>query len=347
MAWNQPGGSDKDPWNNPNRKGSGGDLDKMLKDAGKKVGGIFGKGGNTGGGKSFWIPGIIVLALLYIFNAAYTIDQKERGVVLRFGEYLRTDQPGLHFVFPPMDRVHIVDVESVREVDVRGTMLTQDDNVGTVQIKVQYRVSDPLNYLFNVKDPDNTMYQVTESALRQVIGHTNLTDARTRDKEKIRANIGREINAIIEPYKTGLSVLRVNLLGNVDVPREVRPAFDDAIKAEEDEAKFKNQAEAYRNKKLPLAEGNAERKIQEAEAYLAQVTERARGEVARFEKLLPEYRAAPEVTRERLYLETMEQVLSSTSKVVLDTEGGNNMTYLPLDKIIQKSPSRPPADDEQ
>ncbi|AUD78138.1 FtsH protease activity modulator HflK [Kangiella profundi] len=341
MAWNEPGNNnDQDPWGKK-RPNNNNDLDKLLKQASEKFGGIFGGGkgngkGSSGGNASF-IIGLLVLVAIYLFKSAYTVDEKQNAIVLTLGKHTRTDTAGLHFAFPPIQQVYLIDVESIKDVEVEGLMLTKDDNVATVKVKVQYRVNDPLDYKFNVVDPVETLKHATEAALRQVIGHTLLQDARTDKKEDVRKNVENELKSILKPYNAGIEIFRLNLIGNVDVPPSVKPAFDDAIKAEEDQRAYLEQGQAYRSKQIPLAEGQAQQLIQQANAYRARVVEKAAGEVARFEKLLPEYTAAPVVTRQRLYIETIESVLSKTSKVMLDVEGGNNMTYIPLDSIMKRS----------
>lgn len=343
MAWNEPGNNnDQDPWGKK-RPNNQNDLDKLLKQAGEKFGGIFGggKGGDkSGSGKSSnasFIIGFLVLVAIYLFKSAYTVNEKQNAIVLTLGKHTRTDTAGLHFAFPPIQQVYIVDVEGIKTIEVEGLMLTKDDNVATVKVKVQYRVNNPLNYKFNVVDPVQTLKHATEAALRQVIGHTKLEDARTDKKEEVRQNIVDELKSILDPYNTGIEVFRVNLIGNVDVPPSVKPAFDDAIKAEEDQRAYIEQGEAYRSKQIPLAEGQAQQLIQQANSYHARIVEKAAGEVARFEKLLPEYMAAPRVTRQRLYIEAIESVLSKSSKIMLDVEGSNNMTYIPLDSILKRN----------
>lgn len=343
MAWNEPGNNnDQDPWGKK-RPNNESDLEKMLKQAGEKFGGIFGGGkgdGKGGSGKNnnaSFIIGFLVLVAIYLFKSAYTVDEKQNALVLTLGKHTRTDTAGLHFAFPPIQQVYIVDVESIKDIEVQGLMLTKDDNVATVKVKVQYRVNNALDFKFNVVDPVETLHHVTEAALRQVIGHTRLQDARTDKKEEVRKNVENEIKSIIEPYNAGLEIFRVNLIGNVDVPPSVKPAFDDAIKAEEDQRAYIEQGEAYRSKQIPLAEGQAQQVIQQANSYRARVIEKAAGEVARFENMLPEYMAAPVVTRQRLYIETIESVLSKSSKIMLDVEGSNNMTYIPLDSILKRN----------
>lgn len=353
MAWNEPGNNnDQDPWGKK-RPNNENDLEKLLKQAGEKFGGIFGggKGGGKGGsGKNSnasFIIGFLVLVAIYLFKSAYTVNEKQNAIVLTLGEHTRTDTAGLHFAFPPVQQVYLIDVESIKDIEIEGIMLTKDDNVATVKVKVQYRVNDPLNYKFNVVDPVETLKHATEAALRQVIGHTLLQDARTDKKEEVRQDIVDELKSILEPYNTGIEVFRVNLIGNVDVPPTVKPAFDDAIKAEEDQRAYIEQGEAYRSKQIPLAEGQAQQLIQQANSYRARIIEKAAGEVARFEKLLPEYMAAPRVTRQRLYIEAIESVLSKSSKIMLDVEGSNNMTYIPLDSILKRNKTSNSENDSQ
>ncbi|MCW8855803.1 MAG: FtsH protease activity modulator HflK [Kangiella sp.] len=353
MAWNEPGNNnDQDPWGKK-RPNNESDLEKLLRQTGEKFGGIFGGGkgnGKGGSGKNSnitFIIGFLVLVAIYLFKSAYTVDEKQNAIVLTLGKHTRTDTAGLHFAFPPVQQVYLIDVESIKDVEVEGIMLTKDDNVATVKVKVQYRVNDPLNYKFNVVDPVETLKHATEAALRQVIGHTRLQDARTDKKEEVRKNVETELKSILKPYNAGIEIFRLNLIGNVDVPPSVKPAFDDAIKAEEDQRAYIEQGEAYRSKQIPLAEGQAQQLIQQANSYRARIIEKAAGEVARFEKLLPEYMAAPKVTRQRLYIETIESVLSKSSKIMLDVEGSNNMTYIPLDSILKRNKTSNSETDSQ
>ncbi|QGX40528.1 FtsH protease activity modulator HflK [Permianibacter aggregans] len=347
MPWNEPGnGNNQDPWGQ-RRKPQGGppDLDDFLKDLGKKLGGIFGggkgpssSGGGGSSGKANSVLGFVILAVVvfgYGLAGIYQVDEKERAIVLRFGEYNRIEGSGLNWAPPIIDQVNIVNTTSVQQEIVRGRMLTKDEFLVDVSTSVQYRIADPQAYLFNVVDPDFTLQQATEAALRSVIGQSQLDDILTAGKSVIQSQTRELLREILEPYKTGLEIADVNFQ-EADPPQEVRAAFDDAIKAREDKGRMVQEAQAYREKELPLAQANAQRILQEAEAYKAQVTAQARGEVQRFEKLLPQYLAAPEVTRNRLYIETMEEVLSKVSKVVVDDKGGNNMLYLPLDKMGQQ-----------
>ena len=341
MAWNEPGKDDKDPWKNKGGKNQGPpDLDDLLKDLGNKVGGIFGgKSSGGGSGKSFSSVGIglalIVSVLVYAFSGFYTIKEAEQGIVLRFGQYSGTVEPGLRWKWTFIDRIIPVDIQTTRDLPAAGFMLTQDENVVRVEMQIQYRVVDPRNYVFSVTNADDSLSQSLDSALRYVVGHAKMDDILTSGREQVRQDVWKELNDIIEPYNLGLIVVDVNFK-DARPPEEVKDAFDDAIAAQEDEVRFLREAEAYARGIEPRARGRVKRMEQEAIAYKEQTVLDAQGEVAKFEKLLPEYQAAPEVTRQRLYISTMEKVYSNTSKVMVDVEGGNNMMYLPLDKIMQQ-----------
>lgn len=341
MAWNEPGNNDKDPWKNKGGKNQGPpDLDDLLKDIGNKFGGIFGKkssGGNSG--KSLSSVGIIVLLiaaiLVYAFSGFYTIKEAEKGIVLRFGQYAGTVDPGINFKWTFIERIIPVDMQTTRDLPSAGFMLTQDENVVRVEMQIQYRVVDARNYIFSVTNADDSLSQSLDSALRYVIGHSKMDDVLTSGREEVRQAVWKELEKIIEPYNLGLIIVDVNFK-DARPPEEVKDAFDDAIAAQEDEVRFLREAEAYARGIEPRARGRVKRLEQEAIAYKQQTILDAEGEVARFNKLLPEYQAAPEVTRQRMYLTTMEKVYSNTSKVMVDVDGGNNMMYLPLDKIMQQ-----------
>ena len=341
MAWNEPGKDDKDPWKNKGGKNQGPpDLDDLLKDLGNKVGGIFGgKSSGGGSGKSFSSVGIglalVVAVLVYAFSGFYTIKEAEQGIVLRFGQYSGTVEPGLRWKWTFIDRIIPVDIQTTRDLPAAGFMLTRDENVVRVEMQIQYRVVDPRNYVFSVTNADDSLSQSLDSALRYVVGHAKMDDILTSGREQVRQDVWQELDKIIEPYNLGLIVVDVNFK-DARPPEEVKDAFDDAIAAQEDEVRFLREAEAYAKGIEPRARGRVKRMEQEAIAYREQTVLDAQGEVAKFEKLLPEYQAAPEVTRQRLYLSTMEKVYSNTSKVMVDVEGGNNMMYLPLDKIMQQ-----------
>ena len=343
MAWNEPGNDEKDPWKNKGGKNQGPpDLDELLNDLGKKVTGIFGgktTKGSSGSGKSFSSIGIsillVVASVVYAFSGFYTIKEAEQGIVLKFGEYAGTVEPGINWKWTFVDRIIPVDMQSTREMPSSGFMLTKDENVVRVEMQIQYRVVDARNYIFSVTNADDSLNQSLDSALRYVVGHADMDDILTSGREVIRQQVWEELDKIIAPYNLGLIIVDVNFK-DARPPNEVKDAFDDAISAQEDEVRFLREAEAYARGIEPRARGRVKRMEQEALAYKSQTVLDAEGEVAKFNKLLPEYLAAPEVTRQRLYIATMEKVYSNTSKVMVDVDGGNNMMYLPLDKIIQQ-----------
>ncbi|GAA6173798.1 FtsH protease activity modulator HflK [Colwellia sp. KU-HH00111] len=347
MAWNEPGNNDKDPWKNKGGKNQGPpDLDELLNDLGKKVSGIFGGKGNNrssgGSGKSFSSIGISLILIIglvvYAFSGFYTIKEAEKGIVLRFGQFSGTVDPGINWKWTFIDRIIPIDMQSTREMQASGFMLTQDENVVQVEMQIQYRVVDARNYVFSVTNADDSLSQSLDSALRYVVGHAKMDDILTSGREQIRQSVWQELEKVIEPYNLGLLIVDVNFK-DARPPNEVKDAFDDAIAAQEDEVRFLREAEAYARGIEPRARGRVKRMEQEALAYKQQTVLDAEGEVARFEKILPEYQAAPEVTRQRLYIATMEKVYSNASKVMVDVDGGNNMMYLPLDKIMQQQQS--------
>ncbi|KEA54192.1 MULTISPECIES: FtsH protease activity modulator HflK [Mangrovibacter] len=360
MAWNQPGnnGQDRDPWGSSNNQGgnSGGskggrdqgppDLDDIFRKLSKKLGG-FGGGSGSGnntpqgsrspvGGR---IVGIVVAAAVIIWAASgfYTIKEAERGVVTRFGKFSHLVEPGLNWKPTFIDEVRPVNVESVRELAASGIMLTADENVVRVEMNVQYRVTDPEKYLFSVTSPDDSLRQATDSALRGVIGKYTMDKILTEGRTLIRADTQRELEETIRPYNMGITLLDVNFQ-TARPPEEVKAAFDDAIAARENEQQYIREAEAYANEVQPRANGQAQRILEEARAYKAQTVLEAQGEVARFAELLPQYKAAPEITRERLYIETMEKVLSHTRKVLVN-DNGNKLMVLPLDQLMKGASS--------
>lgn len=352
MAWNEPGNNDKDPWKNKGGKNQGPpDLDELLNDLGKKVSGIFGgkgggksSGGSAPSGKSFSSIGIslvlIIAVVVYAFSGFYTIKEAEKGIVLRFGQFSGTVDPGINWKWTFIDRIIPIDMQSTREMQASGFMLTKDENVVQVEMQIQYRVVNARNYVFSVTNADESLNQSLDSALRYVVGHAKMDNILTSGREKIRQAAWEELEKIIEPYNLGLLIVDVNFK-DARPPNEVKDAFDDAISAQEDEVRFLREAEAYARGIEPRARGRVKRMEQEALAYKGRIVLDAEGEVARFEKILPEYQAAPEVTRQRLYIATMEKVYSNTSKVMVDVDGGNNMMYLPLDKIMQHQSAAP------
>ena len=348
MAWNEPGGNgDKDPWggNRGNRGNQGPpDLDEVFKNLQKKFGSLFGgKGGrSSGGGSGIAGGGIgigIVIAILLVFWMAtgfYKVEEAERGVVFRFGKHVETTQRGLHWHLPvPIERVEKVDVTKVYTIPLNSTMLTQDENIVDILGTVQYQIDNAEKYLFNVREPELSLAQVTESALRESIGGSKMDYVITEGRGEIAIQVRGIIQEIVNNYETGLNIFKVNIQ-SAKPPDAVKDAFDDVTQAREDEERFKNEAEAYRNEVLPKARGAAARMREEAEAYRNEVIARAEGEAERFEQLLKEYKKAPQITRDRLYLDMMESVLTNSSKVMVDVEGGNNLLYLPLDKLMDR-----------
>lgn len=335
MAWNEPGNRGNDPWGGGGKKQGPPDLDDVLKNLMNRLG-VNQKRGN--GNKpqfsaSLFGVGLAILVTIWGASGFYTIKEAERGVVLRFGKYVGEVMPGLHWKPTFIDQVIPVDINNTRTQPASGSMLTQDENVVRVEMEVQYRVTNPYHYLFSVTNANTSLREAMDSALRYVIGHNSMDNALTTGREKIRRDTWDELKRIIEPYQLGLTIVDVNFLP-ARPPEEVKDAFDDAISAQEDEERYIREAEAYEREKEPKARGLVKRMEQDANAYKERVILEAEGKVARFKQLLPEYLAAPVVTRERLYIESMAEVLSSTSKVLVDTQGSGNMLYLPLDKII-------------
>ena len=341
MAWNEPGnnGKDRDPWGNSGKNNqTPPDLDKVFRNLMQKLGGMLGSrrpGGDING------IGILVVLLIafvaWVISGFYTIKEAERGVVLRFGKFYESVEPGLRWKATFIDHVIPVDVESVRSLPAAGFMLTRDENVVRVEMDVQYRIADPRKYLFSVTNADDSLSQATDSALRYVVGHTSMDDVLTRGREKVRQDTWQELEATIEPYDMGIVVVDVNFLP-ARPPEEVKDAFDDAISAQEDEERFIREAEAYAREVEPKARGQVKRLEEEALAYKEQTVLKASGEVARFDELLPQYQAAPDLTRQRIYLETMEEIYSKANKVLVDLpQGSNSMIYLPLDKLTTQT----------
>lgn len=363
MAWNQPGnnGQDRDPWGNRNggknngegnsngnqggRNRGASDLDDIFRKLSEKLGGLGGKkGGNSpsgqnGGPRSNAGNLLISLALgavvvVWAASGFYTIKEAEQGVVTRFGKFYQIVEPGLNWKPTFIDEVQPVNVKTIRDLTTGGMMLTSDENMVQVEINVQYVVSNPEEFLFNVTTPMNSLGQATDSAVRGVIGRSEMEKILTSNRSEIRDQTRQQLEDTIRPYKMGLSIVDVNFQV-ARPPEAVKAAFDDVISAREEEQKTIRQAEAYKNEVLPLAKGNAQRMIEEATAYKTSVVMRAEGEVASFSKILPEYRAAPDITRERLYIETMENVLSKTRKVIANDKG-NSMLVLPLEQMLRQ-----------
>lgn len=349
MAWNEPGGGKKkDPWNSGGGNDGGGsgqgpDVDAFLERLKASLNRVFGSGGSGGGGPnrargSSGGPsiGLIVLGLALVwlvFDSWTLIDERQRGVVLRFGKFERIMTPGPNFKLPrPFETVQKVDATQIRNISDQVRMLTRDENIVLVDFNVQYQVSDPQQFLFGTADPDDTLKQAAESAVREVMGNSVMDTILSGQRAELAAQAGERLQASLDQYGTGLTVSEFNLQ-NARPPLEVKDAFDDAITAREDKQRAENIALGYASKQVPEARGAAARVNAEAEAYKAQAIARAQGDADRFTLLADEYRKAPDVTRKRLYLETMQDVLANNPKVVVGEGAGNNVMYLPLDKL--------------
>ena len=344
MAWNDNGGS---PWQRNARQGPP-DLDDLF---GKLFRRVFGSGRKgRGGGDRKWSVGtgsiLLVLLILWLLSGFYIVEASERGVVLRFGKHDRTTMPGPGWHIPyPVESVEVVNVTGNRSVEKRTTMLTQDENIVELKFSVQYRLKNAEDYLFNVENPDiefdrtcrfkSTICGVLDSAIRTVVGRNNMDFILREGRAEIASRTMVLMQEILDAYGTGIEILTVNLEDS-QPPNAVQDAFQDATKAREDMERFKNEAQAYANEVLPQARGEAARMLEDAKAYRAQVIANAEGEAARFTQLLAEYRKAPEVTRQRMYLTAVESVLSNSSKVVVDVDKGSNMLFLPLDRILEQ-----------
>ena len=358
MAWNQPGGNGgRDSWGNRGDQKGPPDLDEVLKKLQTRLGRLFGgRGGGGGSGGGFSLPGgslvgagIIagVVVGAWVLAGFYIVDPAEEAVVLRFGQYRITTAPGLHWAPYFIDGVEKVNVQQIhnQEIGFRSSgasrssvaheslMLTEDENIVDLKFSIQYRINDAQFYLFNVLDPDLTLRQATESAVREVVGRSGMDFVITAGRDVVASEAGTLIQEILNEYQAGLNITSVNMQ-DAQPPAQVQEAFFDAVKAREDQERIINQANAYKADIVPKARGEANAMLERAEAYRQRVIAQADGETDRFLKVLNEYQKAPEVTRERLYLETIEQVMANSSKVLVDLQGGNNIMFLPLDKLL-------------
>jgi len=364
-------------WGNNNQGGGdrGGnqgppDLEEVWRDVNRKLSGLFGrKGGGSGddgggrgasprfGGGIGLIIGVVVL--LWLASGFYIVDASQRGIVLRFGEYLRTTDPGLQWRWPyPIETHELVNLTGVRTVEIgyRGgernkvlneaLMLTDDENIVNIQFAVQYILKDPQAYLFNNRDPDSNVIQAAESAIREIVGKSKMDFVLYEGREQVAANASKLMQDILDRYDAGILISKVTMQ-NAQPPEQVQAAFDDAVKAGQDRERQKNEGQAYANDVVPKARGTAARLLEEATGYASRVVANAEGDASRFKSVVAEYSKAPEVTRQRMYLDTMQQVFSNTSKILVDTKGSGNLLYLPLDKILQNqgvAPSPAAAD---
>lgn len=343
MAWNEPGGGDdKDPWGNRGDQGPP-DLDEAFKKLQNNLTEMFGGGrrgssGGAGGGFAFnlnlILAGIGILLLIWLAMGVYVIDQQEQGIVLRFGKALPgVVMPGLHWNPPIIDKVLKANVTRVRSIQHNQKMLTEDENIVKVKMSVQYNIGNIRKYLLQVADPNETLTEATESALRHEVGSSTMNDVLTQGRAELAQRVKDRVRTYMDRYGTGIDVSQV-IIDETAPPDEVRAAFDDVIKAREDEIRFKNEAVAYANQIIPVARGQAQKIIQQAEGYRQRVIAESQGEAQRFDELYAEYKLAPKVTRDRMYLDAMQQVYSDSSKVFIDVKGGSNLLYLPLDKLL-------------
>jgi membrane protease subunit HflK len=332
MAWNDESGNGKNPWNRDGQEPN--DLDKIVQNWQKRLSALLGGGGrgvSSGGGYFLVIFAVVAWGL----TGFYRVDEAERGVVQRFGAYTQTTMPGLHWHLPfPIEMVDIVNTIVVTNYAYRTEMLTADEQYVFIDMVVQYRRSDPVNYSFKVVLPEQTLQDVTESALREVVGTSELETLVTGRREEIASRTREVLQTTLDSYEAGITVTSISL-ENVNYPQGVQAAVDDAQKARNDSERYSLEADAYARDIVPKAHGNAARILEDALAYQQRVIADAEGESARFESLLVEYQKAPRVTRDRLYIDAIEQVYRNSSKVILDSEGSGNLLYLPIDKLIE------------
>jgi len=354
MAWNDP------QWgNNGNRNKNSGppDLDELWRRLNQRLNSMFGnrnpEGGDGGlpsggaGGGNLLALLIGALFLVWVASGFYIVDTGQRGVVLRFGKYVETTDPGPRWHLPwPIESREIVNLDQVRTVEIgyRNTvknkvlreslMLTDDENIIDLQFAVQYILKDPTEFIFVNRSPEDTVLQVAETAMREIVGKNKMDFVLYEGRAEIATRAKVLMQQILDRYKTGISISQVTLQ-NIQPPEQVQAAFDDAVKAGQDRDRLKNEAEAYSNDVVPRASGLASRLKEEAAGYKQAVIANAEGDASRFAQISTEYRKAPQVTRERMYLDTMQTVMNNTSKVIVDQKGGNSLLYLPLDKLQQ------------
>lgn len=355
MAWNEPGNRGESPWGKKRPAGKPGGIEQTLKELQQKLqaalgnarGAPPGDGGGAapaGGGGGLGVPLAVVLVLLWLASGLFQIEASDIGVVQRFGAYTSQRLPGVGWAFPwPIEKVTKVNVSRVNSVEYNSRVLTADVNLVELGATIQYQNADPVKVLFEVKDLETTLGEVSESAIREVVGQATLDDVLGSGRQRITDSARDLIQRTLDSYDSGVRITSVNLT-NVQVPDAVVGLQRDANKAIEDRERFAQEAQAYANDILPRAQGTAQRMIQDAEAYKAQVVALAQGDVSRFNSVQSAYAQAPEVTRKRMYLETIEQIMRESPKIVLDTEGGNgNMIYLPLDRMLERGAARSAA----
>ncbi len=336
MPWKEPGKGDKDPWKSGNQQPP--DLEEVFRTVNNRLRSIFGGGGdgkNNSAGSGGMFSILLIAFVLWVgWDAVHIIDEAEEGVVLRFGAFDRILAPGINLTFPrPVEELIVVNVSNVRSIEDRGQMFTEDENLVEFDYKVQYRISSAQDFVFNVRTPEATVQLAAESALRESVG-TNELDAVLEggQREAVRIETQKVLQETLDRYVAGVQITEFNLV-DVNVPAQVREAYSDVIRAREDRERFIEEARVHVNSVIPEARGQAARIIQEAEGYKAATVALAEGEANRFTLLLGEYQKAPEITRKRLYLQTMESVFSRTNKVLMDADSTGNVLYLPLDQL--------------
>lgn len=357
MPWNEPGNNSRDPWSGGQRGAGGGgsgggsgqrppDLEDMMRKVTQQLNSLFGGGGGKGSGGDEGSPMgrnskalislvAIIGLVVWLASGFYIVGEGDRGVVLRFGAFQKVSPPGPHWHLPyPFETVEVENVDNIRTLQNRALMLTADENIIDVDIAVQYRVLDLVDFKFNVRNPDATVQQVMESAIRERVGKSNLDFILGEGRGDIAVTARENLQNALDSFGAGIIVTAVSMQ-QAQPPEPVQESFADAIRAREDEARFRNEAEAYANGLIPRARGQAARILEEAEGYRDQTIARAMGDASRFSQLLAEYRVAPSVTRERLYIETIEAVFQDTNKIMLDIESGNNLMMLPLDQVLR------------
>jgi membrane protease subunit HflK len=344
MAWDD--GDKGNPWRSDKDKGPA-DLDAVVRDLQRRLAGLFGGGGGraSGGGQGVYggraASAVVIVGLVWLAFGVFSVDAAERGMVFRFGAVQEVTQPGWQWHWPwPIEHAETVNTGATERMDYRGSMLTRDENIVDIELVVQFRRTDPQAFLFNMRDPEEAIEYTTASAIREVVGRNLLDFILTEGRAEVATDTQDLLQATLDSYGAGVTVYEVNLV-NANFPSEVEGSVQDSIRAREDRARRILEAESYSNDILPRARGEAARRRQDAEAYRAQVTADAEGEADRFTQILVEYQKAPGVTRERLYIETLEEILRNSTKVLVDTEGGNNLLYLPLDQLMQRRSSGP------
>ena len=340
IAWNESGNG-KDPWKRGGDEPS--DLDQIVRNWQKRLGRIVGGGGGGGSGGGWFL--IVLLFIAWGVTGFYRVDEAERGVVQRFGAYTESTLPGLHWHMPyPIETVDLVNAAAVSNYAYSTEMLTADEQYVFIDMVVQYRRTDPVKYSFEVVEPESTLQDVTESALREVVGTTTLEVLVTTRRDEIASRTREALQSTIDDYGSGLTVTSISL-ETVNYPQAVQAAVDDAQKARNDSERYELEADAYARDIIPKARGNAARVLEDAQAYRARVIADADGEASRFVALLTEYQKAPQVTRQRLYIDAIEDVYGRSNKVFLDSDGSGNLLYLPIDKLINQGVRQPSSSD--